>query len=97
MENLEVQLARLDERSKRNEGRIKHLEEHQEALTELAASVKIIAEGQKRIEHDVSDLTDKVDAIEQQDGKKWRSLVEKVVSLLVAALVGYVLARVGLG
>lgn len=97
MENLEVQLARIDERSKRNEGRIKHLEEHQEALQELASSVKIIAEGQKRIENDVSNLTDKVDAIEQQDGKKWRALVDKVVSLLAAALVGYAPARVGLG
>ena len=41
-------------------------------------------------------LTGKVDALEKIPAKKWDGLVEKVVYLLAAAVVGYVLAQVGL-
>lgn len=96
MDNMEEQLVRVDERSKRNEGRIKVLEEHQEALHKLATSVELIAESQKRIESDVGALTGKVDALEDADGKKWRTLIAKAAEILLAAVFGFALARLGL-
>ena len=96
MEDIEKSVIVIDERSKRNEGRIKALEEGQKALNELVTSVKLIAEGQKRIEANVDALSEKVDSLEAQDGKKWRGLVEKVLGLLVAAVVGFALAKIGL-
>ena len=38
----------------------------------------------------------KVEQIEAEPGKRWKSVVEKVTLLVVAAVVGYILARVGL-
>ena len=96
MATVEETLIRVDERSKRNEGRIKVLEENQEALNKLVVSVELIAQSQKRIEADVGNLTTKVDTLEGADGKKWRALIAKAFELLVAALVGFALAKVGL-
>lgn len=95
-ESLEIQVTRIDERSKRNEGRIKLLEENQETLHKLVTSVELIAKSQKRIEGTVGELTGKVENLEQADGKKWRAIVEKFVTVIVAAVIGYVLAHVGL-
>ena len=95
-ESLEIQVTRIDERSKRNEGRIKLLEENQETLHKLVTSVELIAKSQERIEGTVGELTGKVENLEQADGKKWRAIVEKVVTVIVAAVIGYVLAHVGL-
>lgn len=95
MDNLDEVVVRIDERSKRNEGRIKALEESQEALHRLVTSVELIAESQRRIEADVGALTGKVDAIEDQDGKKWRTAVVKAIEVLVAAVLGFALAKFG--
>lgn len=95
-ESIEIQLTRIDERSKRNEGRIKLLEENQETLHKLVTSVELIAKSQERIEGTVGEMTRKVENLEQADGKKWRAVVEKVVTVIVAAVIGYVLAHVGL-
>lgn len=95
-ESLEIQVTRIDERSKRNEGRIKLLEENQETLHKLVTSVELIAKSQERIEGTVGEMTRKVENLEQADGKKWRAIVEKVVTVIVAAVIGYVLAHVGL-
>lgn len=96
MDDLEKTVVVIDERSKRNEGRIKILEESQEALRKLATSVELIAESQKRIEADVGALSGKVDNLEDQDGKKWRTMVTKAIELLVAAVLGFALAKIGL-
>lgn len=95
IESLEIQVTRIDERSKRNEGRIKLLEENQETLHKLVTSVELIAKSQERIEGTVGELTGKVENLEQADGKKWRAVVEKVVTVIVAGIIGYMLAHVG--
>ena len=94
-ESLEIQVTRIDERSKRNEGRIKLLEENQETLHKLVTSVELIAKSQERIEGTVGELTGKVENLEQADGKKWRAVVEKVVTVIVAGIIGYTLAHIG--
>lgn len=45
---------------------------------------------------DLSDLSGKVEKIEAEPGNRWKTLVEKVILLVTAAVVGYILARVGL-
>jgi len=46
--------------------------------------------------HNMSDLSGKVEKIEAEPGNRWKTLVEKVILLVTAAVVGYILARVGL-
>lgn len=44
----------------------------------------------------IKGLSKRVMAIESKPGKRWESIVEKIIMLVVAAVVGMLLAKVGL-
>lgn len=95
-EQLGLKLQETTDRSLRNEGRIKKLESEHEVLQQLVTSVAVMAEQMKNMNASVSTLTEKVDKIEEKPGKRWDSLVDKIVLTIAAALVGFVLAQIGL-
>lgn len=86
-----------EQRSKSNQHRIEQLEERQENLDKLVSSVAVIAEKQNRMEADVGDIKRDVKALTEKPGKRWDGVVDKIISILVAAIMGYALARIGLG
>ena len=89
-------LSSLESRCKSNTHRLDRLEQITEAVQELAVSMKLLAEKQSQTAETVSRLDDKVSTLEAQPGKRWNSLVEKVILTIVAALVGFVLAHLGI-
>lgn len=102
-EEMAVKLAETEARSKSNTHRLDHLEKSTEAINRLATSVEVMAKEQKHqteaikeVKTDLSDLSGKVEKIEAEPGNRWKTLVEKVILLVTAAVVGYILARVGL-
>lgn len=94
-EQIAIKLQETIDRSIRNEGRIKKLESEHEVLQRLATSVAVMAEQIKNMNTSVSTLTEKVDRIEEKPGKRWDSLVEKVILTIAAAVVGFILAHFG--
>lgn len=95
-EQLAMKLQEVIDRSERNEGRIKKLEGKHEVLEQLVTSVAVMAEQMKNMNASVSTLTEKVDKIEEKPGKRWDSLVDKIVWAFCAAFIGYILAQIGL-
>ena len=95
-ENMAEAIVRIEERSKRNEGRIRDLEGAQDTLNRIATSVEVIAAKQAIIEHSVDTLTKKVDALEQKPAKRWETMVEKALMVLVGAILTLMLAQIGL-
>lgn len=91
-----TQLQEVKDRSIRNEGRIKKLEGENNVLHQLATSVAVMAEQLKTMNTRVGDLTEKVDDIEAQPRKRWESVVAAGISVLVGAVLGFVLSRIGL-
>lgn len=89
------ELQSIADRTLRNEGRIKRLENEQEVLRDLATSVAVMAEQLKNINTNVDTLTSKVDVLEAKPGKRWNAVVEKAISVVVAAVVGFILAKIG--
>lgn len=89
-------LSSLEQRCKSNTHRLDRLEQTTAAVQELAVSMQLLAEKQSQTADTVKRLDDKVSTLEAQPGKRWNSLVEKVVLTIVAALVGFVLAQVGI-
>lgn len=88
-------------------GSLKHrmndVEKGQEALTKLATSVEVIASELKNqsntmkdIKKDVTALGSKVDAIENKPAKRWEGLVERATWAIAAAVIAFLLGRVGL-
>ena len=95
-EEMAVKLAETEARSKSNTHRIDKLEQSTEAINRLATSVEVMATKQDTMNDNLYKIAGKVEQIEAEPGKRWKSVVEKVTLLVVAAVVGYILARVGL-
>ena len=89
-------LAEIDARSKSNTKRLDRLEELTETVHELATTMKLMADKQERTAKTVERLDTKLSAIEQEPAKRWKAVVEKILMTVVAALVGFVMAKLGI-
>lgn len=89
-------LASVEAQSKSNTARLDNLEHITEAVYSLAASVKLIAEKQDQTNELVASLDAKVTTLENKPGKRWDSIVDKIILGIVGALVLYAMARLGL-
>ena len=96
VEEIAIKLQETTDRSTRNEGRIKKLESESAVLHQLATSVAVMAEQMKTMNTSVLTLTTEVEELRDKPGKRWDNLVDKIIWAIVAALLGYVLAQIGL-
>lgn len=92
----EKRLTEVESRSKSNTKRIDRLETQTEAINKLATSMAVMAERQEECINSVSTLDVKVTALEAKPAKRWESIVEKAILAVVAAVIAYLLAKVGL-
>ena len=92
----ERRLTEVEERSKSNSHRLDKLEESTEAINRLATSMEVMAERQEQVVETVGKLDTKVTALETKPAKRWDDLMDKIVWAVAAALIGFVLAQVGL-
>lgn len=92
----ERRLTAVEDRAASNTKRLNKLEESTEALNRMAISMEVMAEKQDRVADTVDRLDVKVEALEGKPAKKWESLEEKVLLTLVAAIIGYFLAKLGI-
>lgn len=96
IEEIALKLQETTDRSLRNEGRIKKLENENNVLHQLATSVAVMAEQLKSMNQSVSALTSEVEEMKEKPGKRWEGLVDKIIWAVAAALLGFVLAKIGL-
>ena len=99
MEDTEIvgRLSAVEQRSKSNSHRLEALEKQTEAVNRLATSVAVMAEKVETTGEKVDGLCTDVQELKAEPGKRWKGVVEKVVYIIVAAVVGYFLAQIGLG
>ena len=95
-EKMALKLQETTDRSLRNEWRIKKLEGEHDVLQKLATSVAVMAEQIKTMNSSMQTLTGKVDKLEEKPAKRWDGLVDKIIWAVAAALLGFVLAKIGL-
>ena len=99
MEETEIagRLSAVEQRSKSNSHRLEALEKQTEAVNRLATSVAVMAEKVEVTGAKVDGLCTDVQELKSEPGKRWKSVVERVIYIIVAAVVGFILARLGLG
>lgn len=95
-EDMSVKLAELEQRSKSNTRRIDKLEQSTDALNELTLAVREMVLKQNYVAETVDKLDKKVEALEQKPAKRWDGLVEKALWAVAAAVIAFLLARIGL-
>ena len=86
-ENLAVALQEVKDRSLRNEGRIKKLEENQQARNDLALSVRELATDQDNMKNDITEIKTDVKALTAKPAKRWDGIVDKVLYAIIGAFV----------
>ena len=90
-------LSAVEQRSKSNAHRLDAMEKNTEAVNHLATSVAVMAERMEVIGDKVDGLCSDVQELEAEPGKRWKFVVEKAVYIAVSAVMGYILAKFGLG
>ena len=93
----ESRLTAVEDRAKSNSHRLDKIEQKQDELGELVTSVKVLAEREENVENDVKEIKSDVKSLTGKSGKRWDSLVDKVILTGAAAIFGFILAKFGLG
>ena len=93
---IEHRLTEVEERSKSNKHRIDEMERRQNDLDDLVGSVKVLADREERVENDVKEIKSDVKNLAGKPAQRWENLVGQVITLVAAAVIGFILARIGL-
>ena len=97
METDEIrELAETSARAKSNTKRIDKLEERQDNLDKLAAGLATMDSEQKHIKQDVTEIKADVKALADKPGKRWESVIDKVIWLIVGGLIAMAANAIGL-
>jgi seryl-tRNA synthetase len=92
----EHRLTEVEQRSKSNSHRLDEVEQRQDNLDKLVASVEVLATKQENVESDVKEIKADVKTLTDKPGKRWDTIVDKLIWAVLAAVLAYFLAKVGL-
>lgn len=93
----EKRLTEVEARTRSNTKRLDEMERRQDIFDELVGAVKVLAVREENVEKDVKEIKDDVKTLTNKPAQRWDSLMDKIILTLAAALVGFVLAQIGLG
>lgn len=95
MIDIEHRLTTVEDRSKSNSHRLDDVEKRQDKLDELVSAVNVLANREENVENDVKEIKGDVKTLTNKSGKRWDGLVDKIILTVAAAIVGFVLSRIG--
>ena len=96
-DGIQAKIAEIEQRSKSNTHRINDLEADNKALHQLATSVEVLATKQEAIEENVNEIKADVKSLKALPGSRWEAVVKGLITAILAGLIGFALARLGLG
>lgn len=92
----ERRLTEVEARSKSNTKRLDDVERRQDNLDNLVSSVATMAKEQEHIKDDVTEIKTDVKELADKPGKRWDSIVDKSIWAVLAAMIAFLLGRMGL-
>lgn len=95
--NHEHRLTEVEERSKSNTHRIDSLEKRQDNVDKLATSVEVLATQFSHQQEDISEIKTDVRSMASKPAKRWDNIVDKIILTIVAAIVAFLLVKIGIG
>ena len=87
---------RMEAEHTRQNKRITSLEEKVADIGELTTSVASLAKSVEQMAKSQEKQGQRLEALEQKPAKRWDAIVEKVILVVVTALVTYALSQLGL-
>ena len=94
--DIEHRLTAVEDRSASNTHRLNELEKRQDNLDDLVSTVKVLAVREEAVENDVKEIKSDVKKLAERPGQMWDGLIKQIVTALAAAVVGFILAQIGM-
>lgn len=91
----EQRLTATEERSKSNQHRLNEVERRQNNLEELVGTVKALAIREENVESVVKEIKLDVKELTGKAGKRWDTIVDKVLLTIVGAILLFIMAKLG--
>lgn len=96
MDELDKRLTTVEADLKTAFRRIDEVRDRMSTIDDLVVSVKQLAIKEENVETNVKEIRADVKALTNKPAERWNDLVKNIIGILAAAVVGYVLAKVGL-
>ena len=104
----ERRLTEVEQRSKSNMKRLAEMDERytkkmdevrkrQDNLEDLVTTVGVLADREKRVEADVSEIKNDVKEMKAKPGKRWEGVVDKIIFTVIGAIITFLLFKLGIG
>ena len=94
--DMEHRLTEVEQRSKSNTHRIEKLEEVTAAINKLVVAVEKMAFKQDAMSNTISEVKTDVETLKAEPAKRWKFVVEKAIYFVIAAIMGFILAKFGM-
>ena len=93
-QEISVKLTETEQRAKSNTHRIEKLEQQQKDLNKLVTAVEVLASREKGVETDVKEIKADVKTITQKGGKRWDAMIDRVLYVLIGAVLSLLMTGV---
>ena len=93
---LEVKIQKLFDADRMTQARLNKLAAVVEDIQELNLSVAKLADNMKQMLSAQREQNERLKILESKPAKRWESVVDKILMLIVGALIGFVLLRLGI-
>ena len=88
MKEIERKVIETDQRARANQHRIERLEETTQAVQELAASTKMMAQTLENMTEELKAQGERLAALELQPGERWNSMTKAVLTTVTSTIAG---------
>ena len=89
-------VKRMEDEDHRQNRRIEILEESVQQFTSLTASVEKLALNMENMLKEQEAQGNRLEALEDRDGEKWRTMISYVGTTVIGILIGYIFKLIGM-
>lgn len=94
--DMEHRLTVVEQACEENKHHLDELEKRQNDLDDLVGTVKVLAVREENVEKDVKEIKTDVKSLTGKSAQRWENLIAQIITLVVAAVAGFVFAKIGL-
>ena len=89
-------VKRMEDEDRRQNRRIEILEESVQQFTSLTASVEKLAMNMENMLKEQEAQGNRLEALEDRDGEKWRTVTSYVMTTVIGIMIGYIFTLLGM-
>ena len=87
---------RVDEHFDRIDARLAILEKEMKSYSELAMNIERLSISTEKMCDEMQRHGKRLEALENRDGEKWRATAQTVLTVVIGAVIGYLLSLAGI-